>query len=254
MEPTRLILLVDEDRATRAFLADNLTADGYEVLLADDRPSALAQLERRQPDLVVCDVNGDTLALLDAVRDADGLASRILPDTPLIVLTARADELARVRYFDRGGDDVVSKPFSYPELRARIRALLQRAHAKPASGRVRVGPLTIDPISREVRVRGQRVSKMEFALLRALATEPTRVRTKDELLRDVWGFRSRGVTRTLDSHACRLRQKLSARGDRFVVNVWGVGYRLIDGPLHQEHAPARDESSSAADGDPPKAA
>jgi DNA-binding response OmpR family regulator len=256
METTRLILLAEEDRATRAFLADNLTADGYKVLLADDKRSALAQLESRQPDLVVCDVNGDTLALLDAVRDADGLASRILPDTPLIVLTARADELARVRYFDRGGDDVVSKPFSYPELRARIRALLQRAHAKPAAGRVRVGPLTIDPTSRDVRVRGRRVelSKMEFALLRALATEPTRVRTKEELLRDVWGFRSRGATRTLDSHACRLRHKLAAHGCRFVINVWGVGYRLIDGPLHQEHAPARDESSSVADDDPTQAA
>jgi DNA-binding response OmpR family regulator len=231
MDSTNSILLTEEDPATRAFLADNLIADGYDVVLADSKAAALAKLETRRPDMVICDVNGETLDLLDAVRRSDGLASRIDPDVPLIVLTARADELSRVRYFDRGGDDVVTKPFSYAELRARIRALLHRAHRQPAAGRLRVGPLTIDPATREARVGGARVelSKMEFALLRALATEPTRVWTKDELLRDVWGFRARGRTRTLDSHACRLRQKLAAHGGGFVVNVWGVGYRLVDG-------------------------
>ena len=89
-----------------------------------------------------------------------------------------------------------------------------------------------------MRLRGRRIklSQKEFALLRALAVEPTRVLTKAELLRDVWGFRSLGTTRTLDSHACRLRNKLSAEGDRFVVNVWGVGYRLVDGPVAEELA------------------
>jgi DNA-binding response OmpR family regulator len=100
-------------------------------------------------------------------------------------------------------------------------------------GRLRVGAVELDPSSREVRVRGERVqlSQKEFALLRALASQPTRVFTKEELLRDVWGFRAMGATRTLDSHACRLRHKLGAQGDRFVVNVWGVGYRLVDGPV-----------------------
>src|SRR3954454_14133463 len=126
MEPTRSILLAEEDAATRAFLADNLIADGFQVLVAEDRAAALTQLESAQPDLVICDVNGDTLGLLDAVRQARGVASRIDPHVPLIVLTRRADELARVRYFDRGSDDVVSKPFSYPELHGRIRAVLRR--------------------------------------------------------------------------------------------------------------------------------
>jgi len=96
-----------------------------------------------------------------------------------------------------------------------------------------VGELQIDPPSRDVRLRGRRIvlSQKEFALLRTLATEPTRVFTKEELLRNVWGFRALGSTRTLDSHACRLRQKLGRAGDRFVLNVWGVGYRLIDGPV-----------------------
>jgi DNA-binding response OmpR family regulator len=100
-------------------------------------------------------------------------------------------------------------------------------------GRLRVGGLEVDPPSREVTLAGRRIelSQKEFALLRTLASEPTRVFTKEELLRGVWGFRAIGSTRTLDSHACRLRRKLGADGDRFVVNVWGVGYRLIDGPV-----------------------
>src|SRR5881397_3403116 len=124
METANSILVAEEDATVRAFLADNLTADGYDVLSADSKRAAIRVLETRQPDLVVCDVNGDTLALLDAVRTADGLASHIHPETPLIVLTARRDELARVRYPDRGSDDVLAKPYSYAELRARIRALL----------------------------------------------------------------------------------------------------------------------------------
>ena len=229
MDTTRRILLAEEDPATRAFLADNLTADGFAVLVAEDKTAAFKLLETERPHLVVCDVNGDTLELLDAVRQADGLAGRIAPDTPLIVLTAHADELARVRYYERGGDDVVAKPFSYPELRARIRALLRRAYDRSTSGRLRVGALSIDPGSRQVHVGETPVelAKLEFALLLALAAEPTRVFTKHELLRDVWGFRCPGRTRTLDSHACKLRHKLSAAGGRFVENVWGVGYRLV---------------------------
>jgi DNA-binding response OmpR family regulator len=82
MEPARQILIAEEDAATRTFLADNLTADGYDVLLADNKTSALAKLDAKRPDLVVCDVNGDTLDLLDAVRNADGVSGRIEPDTP----------------------------------------------------------------------------------------------------------------------------------------------------------------------------
>ena len=96
---------------------------------------------------------------------------------------------------------------------------------------LRVGELEIDPVSRDVRVAGEHaaLSQKEFALLLALAAQPLKVFTKEELLRDVWGYRSMGRTRTLDSHACRLRHKLGGAGGRYVVNVWGVGYRLIDG-------------------------
>ena len=165
------------------------------------------------------------------MRRADGVATRVNPDVALVAVTARTAELDVLRGFERGVDDYLGKPFSYPELRARIRALLHRADRRTRLGRLRVGELEVDPPAREARLRGQRVelSQKEFALLRALASDPTRVFTKEELLRTVWGFRSMGSTRTLDSHACRLRHKLARDGDRFVVNVWGVGYRLVDG-------------------------
>ena len=128
-------------------------------------------------------------------------------------------------------DVLVATTRTAAELMGRLRASLRRTRPRAALGRLRVGDLEVDPASREVRLRGRRVelSAKEFELLAVLVTEPTRVFTKAELLRDVWGFRCAGRTRTLDSHACRLRVKLGVvAGDRFIVNVWGVGYRLVD--------------------------
>jgi DNA-binding response OmpR family regulator len=235
------ILLVEDDPVLGTFLADNLAADGYEPIVADTLRDGLRELEYKRPALVVVDLglpDGSGLELIERVRGADGIVSSVDPGLPLIVLSGRVGDVDRIRGFERGADDFVPKPFSYGELRLRIAAVLRRTRARPGAGRLRVGELSLDPSSREVRLRGRRIelSQKEFALLRALAVEPTRVLTKAELLRDVWGFRSLGTTRTLDSHACRLRNKLSAEGDRFVVNVWGVGYRLVDGPVAEELA------------------
>jgi DNA-binding response OmpR family regulator len=230
------LLLVEDDPVLRTFLADNLTADGFELLLAETVRDALRLLEYKQPDLALVDLglpDGSGLDLVARVRGADGVASRLDPLVPLVIVTGRTAELDRLRGFERGADDYVAKPFSYAELRLRLRAVLRRTRARRGGGRLRVGELEVDPASRDVVLRGRAIalSQKEFALLLALAAEPTRVFRKAELLRDVWGFRSLGTTRTLDSHACRLRQKLAVDGDRFVVNVWGVGYRLIDGPV-----------------------
>lgn len=230
------ILVIEDHRATRTFLADNLAADGYELLEAETAAEARHLMETKFPDLAIVDLglpDEDGLELLRHVRDTDRIAGRLDPDLPLLVLTGRAGDLDRLRGFDSGADDYLSKPFSYQELRARVLALLRRSRRRPGAGRIRIGPLELDPLSRHVRLHGQPVqlSKKEFALLRALASEPTRVFTREELLRGVWGFRSLGATRTLDSHASRLRKKLGAGGDTFVVNVWGVGYRLVDGGL-----------------------
>jgi DNA-binding response OmpR family regulator len=229
---TATILLVEEHDTTRVFLASNLSADGYRVLIAPERAKALALLSTAHPDLILVDVNGQTLALLDAIRSGDGTAGHADRDTPLIVLSRDADRLQRIRVLARGGDDVVRKPFAYPELRARIAAVLRRSEIRRGVRILRAGPIVIDVRSREVRVLDQPVelSDKEYRLLVTLAGEPTRVFTRAELMRGIWGLQTFGHSRTLDSHTSRLRQKLRAAApeQRLIVNVWGVGVRLID--------------------------
>ena len=229
----RSLLLVEDDEGVCAYLSDNLAADGFRVHTASAVGEGLRAIEHRQPDLVLLDLlldGGNGLAILDRVRSADGLASRIDPELPVIVLTGRGGEADRVRGFARGADDYVVKPFSYAELLGRVRAVLRRAGGRSLRGIVRVGDLTLDPVTRAVRLAGDPVelTAKEFALLQALAVDPTRVYLKNELLRDVWGYLSIGTTRTLDAHACRLRKKLAAAPRPFVLNVRGVGYRLTE--------------------------
>ena len=242
-DDTATILVIEDDAATATFLADNLTADGYEVITADCASDAMRLLETKYPDVALVDIglpDASGLEILRAVRAADGIASRANPAIPLLVLSGRDDEIDRIRALNAGADDMLGKPFSYGELELRIQALLRRLDLGRTAGvRLRVGDLTIDAASREVSLRGPRIelSQKEFALLRTLASQPTRVWTKQELLTSVWSYKAVGATRTLDSHACRLRQKLGVDGDRFVINVWGVGYRLVDpapadDPLH----------------------
>ena len=227
------LLIVEDDEATAAFLADNLGADGFAVACATGAAEAIRAVEVRHPALILLDLtleDGNGLDVLDRVRAADGIASRIDPDVPVIVITGRGGEADRVRGFVRGADDYVVKPFSYGELLGRVRAVLRRAQGRPQRGMIRVGDLTLDPSTRAVRLAGKplHLSAKEFALLRALAEEPTRVLSKGELLRDVWGYLSVGQTRTVDAHACRLRKKLGGTGRSWIVNVRGVGYKLTE--------------------------
>jgi DNA-binding response OmpR family regulator len=188
------VLVVEDDHATRAFLVDNLIADGFHAVGAGGAGEGLRAIEVRQPSLVVLDLgleDGSGLTLLDRVRASDGLASRIDPDLPVIVLSGRAGDADRVRSFARGADDHVCKPFLYAELVARMRAVLRRAEGRRSRGVMRIGELTLDPATRAVRLSGRRIelAAKEFALLQALAEQPTRVYGKQELLRDVWGDR-----------------------------------------------------------------
>jgi DNA-binding response OmpR family regulator len=182
------------------------------------------------------------LADLDNVRfpDASGfeVCSRLREgepgrdwnrDVPVIMVSSRGDPVDRVRGFARGCDDYVVKPYVYEELLARMHAILRRV-AGPRHTHLEVQDLEIDLSSRVVRVAGESVqlSAREYDLLVALAEDPKRVFRKEDLLRDVWGFRSMGRTRTLDSHASRLRRKLNRPGGTaYVLNVWGVGYCLV---------------------------
>jgi len=227
------LLIVEDDEATASFLSDNLAADGFAVACATGAAEAIRAVEVRHPALILLDLaleDGHGLDVLDRVRAADGIASRIDPDVPVIVITGRSGEADRVRGFVRGADDYVVKPFSYAELLGRVRAVLRRAQGRPQRGTIRVGELTLDPSSRAVRLAGKplHLSAKEFSLLRALAEEPNRVVSKGELLRDVWGYLSVGQTRTVDAHACRLRKKLGGSGRNWVVSVRGVGYKLTE--------------------------
>ena len=220
------LLLAEPEDATRGFLGRHLTDDGFDVVETAYDLDALTLAERARPDLVL-------LSELDLCRRLrEGEPGRSWDrDVPVIVLAPpEADPVDRVRAFARGADDVVERPFHYEELLARIRAVLRRT-GPPARELLEAGDLVVDRRTRRVSVRGEQVelAGREFELVARLADDPHRVFTKEQLLREVWGYRSLGRTRTLDSHASRLRRKLR-RGtdDRFVVNVWGVGYRLLD--------------------------
>ena len=231
MDETR-VLVIEDDAATASFLCDNLKADGYRVAVATAAGEGVRAIEVRRPDIVLLDVGlGDDsgLFVLDVVRAADGVAARIDRELPVIVVSGRSSEVERVRGFRRGADDYLVKPFSYPELVARMQAVLRRSSTRPLRGTVRVCDLEIDPVARSVTLAGRPVelSAREFDLVHALAQEPTRVFRKAELLRDVWGFAVAGATRTVDAHACRARAKLAGGERQYVQNVRGVGYRLV---------------------------
>jgi DNA-binding response OmpR family regulator len=190
------------------FLERHLRNDGFQVVD-----------EAVRPDLVLL----GSSAALDDFRARHG-------NVPVIVLgEPECDAVDRVRALERGCDDFLVRPFAYEELLARIRAVLRRTSPAPHEVR-RAGPITADLATRSVTVGAVSVALAgkEYELLLKLMTDPTRVFTKEQLLREVWGFRSLGRTRTLDSHASRLRRKLAAAGaGSVVVNVWGVGYRLM---------------------------
>jgi DNA-binding response OmpR family regulator len=204
------LLLAEPELDTRVFLERHLKNDGFRVVDGQARP-----------DLVLL---GDTDAL-DECRAVHG-------NVPVIVLgEPESDTVDRVRALDRGCDDFLARPFDYEELLARIRAVLRRTMPSQHET-LRAGPIAADLATRCVTVDGRPVALAgkEYELLVKLMSDPTRVFTKENLLRDVWGFRSLGRTRTLDSHASRLRRKLSSESSRaYVINVWGVGYRLLDG-------------------------
>lgn len=201
------VLLADRESATRGFLERRLPRDGFELVGAAER----------RPDLVLA---GDDAAL-----------ERWRGEAPVIVLgRPEADPVDRVRAFRRGCDDYLSRPFHYDELVERIHAVLRRSGTSTRETVV-AGPIEIDIRTRVILVAGKPLplSQKEYELLLKLASDPQRVFTKEELLRDVWDYRASSRTRTLDSHASRLRRKLSFLDEEtpFVENVWGVGYRLL---------------------------
>ena len=227
------IVVCEDDDRCREELCGNLVADRFEAVAASTAEDALRACRYGTPDLLVLDLglpDASGLEVIREIRRAHDPAPAFDPGLPIVVISGHGSQDDRVRGLREGADDFLVKPIFYGELLIRVRNLLDRAQ-RSRSGPVRVGLLSIDPATREVRVADREVTlaNKEYELLRMLASEPTRVFTKDELLHDVWGYQSASRTRTLDSHASRLRRKLDPERGMYVVNCWGVGYRLVEG-------------------------
>ncbi len=224
------LLLVEDETAIAEFLSDNLREDDHTVRVARSIGDARLALKREPCDVALIDVglpDGSGFDLCRSIRQGqagDAAAG-------VIMLTARAEAQDRVRGFERGADDYVVKPFHYPELLARVNALAARIGGRHHSDRLVVGPLEVDLPRRTCTVNGETVAlpAKEFDLLVTLARDPYKVLSKRDLLRKVWDCDGFGTSRTLDSHASRLRRRLESADPmaRYVVNHWGVGYALL---------------------------
>lgn len=219
------ILVVDDEPAIVELVQYNLEREGFQVVTAVDGQAALAGARTEAPDLIVLDVMLPEISGLDVCRTL-----RQITNVPIILLTARKDEVDRVLGLELGADDYVTKPFSPRELVARIKAILRRTGPRdgdPAGGQ---DGLIVDAARRQVRVDGREVelTYTEFELLHLLARHPGLAFTRDQLLADVWGNDYYGDTRTVDVHIRHLREKLGddLAAPRFIETVRGVGYRF----------------------------
>jgi DNA-binding response OmpR family regulator len=222
------ILVVEDDPAILRGLADNLAFESYDVLTASDGETAKALIRSEHPDLIVLDLMLPRVSGYEVCRQAraEGVT------TPIIVLTARAEEADRILGLDLGADDYVTKPFSIGELLARIRAMLRRTQQSDAAPDVlRFDDVEVDFRRYEARRAGQIVemTRKEFGILRFLATRPGIVVTRDELLNEVWGYEAVPTTRTVDNHIASLRAKLERTpGEpQHLLTIHGVGYKWV---------------------------
>ena len=231
MPDSATILLVDDEESVQRLLTYPLELDGYRVVQARDGEEALAHFEREQIDLVVLDV---MLPKLDGLEVCKRLRAR--STVPIVMLTARDDELDKVLGLELGADDYITKPFSIREFRSRVRAQLRRASTPPREARdeetIEIDGLRIDPARRVVEMNGMRVqlTYVEFELLRTLAARPGRVFSRQALLEALWGGSEYREPRTIDVHVRHLREKLESdpKEPQIILTVRGVGYRFRD--------------------------
>jgi DNA-binding response OmpR family regulator len=225
------ILLVDDEQPIQTLLSFPLQRDGYEVVQASDGREALARFDEQGFDLVVLDV---MLPRMDGLEVCRRLRAR--SSVPIIMLTAKSEEIDKVLGLELGADDYITKPFSLREFRSRVKAALRRAGM--AGGEVsderpiEIRGLRIDPSKRSVTLRGEDVptTYVEFEILSAMASSPGRVYTRDMLLSRVWGDSAFRDPRTIDVHIRHLREKLEADAKEpdYIFTVRGVGYRFRD--------------------------
>src|SRR5215207_394382 len=222
------ILVVDDEPKIATLARDYLEHAGFAVMTAGDGPTALTTIRQRNPDLVVLDLGLPGLDGLDVTREV-----RRDSTVPIVMLTARDDELDKLLGLELGADDYLTKPFSPRELVARVRAVLRRADRPVGAGDViSVGDLTLDVPRMRTEVAGRTVdlTPTEFTLLATLARQPGRIFTRSQLLDALHGIAFESYERAIDSHVKNLRRKLEPepRQPRYVLTVYGVGYRLAD--------------------------
>ena len=218
------VLVVDDDPIVRDVLSRYLARGGFSVATAEDGEAALAAFEAQPPDLVLLDLmlpRIDGFGVFEVIRRNGS--------TPVIMLTAKAEEADRIAGLDFGADDYVAKPFSPKEVLARVRAVLRRA-SKPRAETLEFGELVIEGASRRVTRAGDEITltPREFDLLYLMASHPNRVFTRVELLAELWDFAFDGDPSTVTVHMRRLREKIEedASRPRHIVTVWGAGYRF----------------------------
>ena len=222
------ILIVEDEPGMVAGLRDNFEFEGYQVLSAMDGVSGLERALADSPDLVILDVMMPRMSGLDVCKQ---LKSR-RPAIPIIMLTARGQEVDKVVGLELGADDYVTKPFSIRELLARVKAVLRRVESVPkGKDRYTFGDVEVNLQSCQVSRRGRSLdfSSKEFDLLKYFLSHPGEALTRDRLLEEVWGYDKFPTTRTVDAHIVRLRQKLEPKPDdpRFFLTVHGTGYKFV---------------------------
>ena len=222
------ILVVEDDPAILRGLTDNLKYEAYEVLSASDGEAGYRLIREKNPDLIILDLILPKLSGYELCRKVRGEGV----ETPILMLTARGEEVDRVLGLDLGADDYVTKPFSVRELLARIRAILRRTQPPKAfPDELRFDDVVVDFRRYEARKadRTLEMTRKEFGILRLLAARPGEVVTRDELLNEVWGYENYPSTRTVDNHIASLRAKLEhcPSQPRHLLTVHGVGYKLV---------------------------
>jgi DNA-binding response OmpR family regulator len=222
------ILIVEDEPNMVAGLRDNFEFEGYQVLTAPDGVAGLERALSESPDLVILDVMMPRMSGLDVCKQLKTKK----PSMPIIMLTARGQEVDKVVGLELGADDYVTKPFSIRELLARVKAVLRRAGTLPKQGdKFAFGEVEVNLRNCQVSRKGKALefSSKEFELLKYFLNHPGETLSRDRLLEDVWGYDRFPTTRTVDAHIVRLRQKVEPKPDdpRFILTVHGTGYKFV---------------------------
>jgi DNA-binding response OmpR family regulator len=227
-DEARHVLVIEDEPQMRSMLTDNLEFEGYRVTAVASGEEALQAVASRHFSLLLVDVMLPGISGFDVCQQLRARGKHV----PIVVLTARTGEQDRVRGLDLGADDYVSKPFSVSELLARVRALVRRDDwHSPVSDEFSIGDVVVKPRQRLVLRKGRRVplSAREFELLRYLFAHRNEVVSREQLLRDVWGYSHLSVTRTVDNYVAKLRTHIEPRPHepRYIITVHGSGYQLL---------------------------